>query len=235
MALPRIGLTVYNKMCYKNDMNEQLRKARTERGWTQQQAAERLGVTQAYLSMLERGKRHSTPMARRLVRAYDLSPTALPVSDVRMNPTPDFLAYELASLGYPGFAHLPKVKKVNPADFLLMALAQNNLEARVAEALPWVVLRYHDMPVEFLVREARVTNLQNRLGFVVILGQRATGRHDLQQLEHSLAESKLAREDSFCKELNGPEREWLREHRSEEAREWNLLSDLRPNAVRYVA
>lgn len=216
-------------------MNEQLRKARRERGWTQQQAAARLGVTQAYLSMLERGKRRPASLVRKLVQAYDLSPATLPVSDVRMNPTPDFLAHQLASLGYPGFAHLRKVKKINPADFLLMALAQNNLEARVAEGLPWVVLRFHDMPVEFLVREARVRNLQNRLGFVVTLEQRATGRNDLQQLERSLAESKLAKEDSFCKELNGPEREWFREHRSVEAREWNLLSDLRPDAVRYVS
>lgn len=216
-------------------MNEQLRNARKARDWTQQEAAARLGVTQAYISMLERGRRQPTSLARKLVQAYDLSPTALPVCDARKNPTADFLAHQLASLGYPGFAHLRRVKKVNPAEFLLMALAQNNLEARVAEGLPWVVLQYPDMPVEFLVREARVKNLQNRLGFVVTLEQRATGRNDLQQLEHSLAESKLAKEDSFCKELNGPEREWFREHRSEEAKEWNLLSDLRPDAVRYVA
>ena len=216
-------------------MNEQLKNARKERGWTQHQAAKRLGVTQAYLSMIEKGTRHPASLARKLMQVYGFSPTALPVCDVRVNPTPDFLANELASFGYPGFAHLPKVKKVNPADFLLMALAQKNLEARVAEGLPWVVLQYPDMPVEFLVREARANNLQNRLGFVVTLGQRAAGRRDLQQLEQSLADSKLAKEDSFCKELNEPERQWLREHSSKEAKEWNLLSDLRPETLRYVA
>lgn len=216
-------------------MNEQLRNARKERGWTQHQAAERLGVTQAYLSMLEKGTRRAGSLARKLMQVYGLPPTALPVSDARMNPTPDFLAHELASLGYPGFAHLRKVKRFNPADFLLMALTQNNLEARVAEGLPWIAVQYPDMPLEFLLKESRARNLQNRLGFVVTLARRAAGRDDLQPLEEMLADSKLAKEDSFCKELNEPERQWLREHSSEEAKEWNLLSDLSPDILRYVA
>ena len=118
---------------------------------------------------------------------------------------------------------------------MVTALAQRNLEARVAEGLPWLVLRYPDMPMDFLVREARARNLQNRLGFVVTLGRRAAGRDDLQPLEQTLADSKLEKEDSFCKELNEAERRWLQEHRSEEARQWHLLSDLRPDALRYVA
>ncbi|PYU12152.1 MAG: transcriptional regulator, partial [Acidobacteria bacterium] len=35
----------------------ELKEARLHRGWTQQQAAGKLGVTQAYLSMLEHGHR----------------------------------------------------------------------------------------------------------------------------------------------------------------------------------
>jgi Rad3-related DNA helicase len=149
--------------------------------------------------------------------------------------TPDFLAHELASLGYPGFAHLHgRARKANPADFLLTALGQRNLEARVAEGLPWLVLRYPDMPLDWLVREARARTLQNRLGFVVTLGRRAARRDDLQPLEQTLADSRLEKEDSFCKELNQAERRWLREHSSEEAKEWHLLSDLKPDVVRYV-
>lgn len=218
-------------------MTEQLKKARQEHGWSQQQAAGRLGVTQAYVSMLEKGKRSTAPLARKLMQVYELSPTVLPVCEVRKSPTPDSLAHELALLGYPGFAHFRrKAKRVNPAEFLVSAVAQNNLEARVAEGLPWVVLRYPDMPFDWLVREARVHNLQNRLGFVVTLARRAArGRTDLQPLEESLLDSKLVKEDSFCKELSEPERRWLREHRSEEAKQWHLLSDLRPDVLRYVA
>lgn len=216
--------------------SEQLRRARLERGWSQQEAAARLGVTQSYLSLLESGRRSSTPLAHKLMHVYDLPPTVLPVHEVREGVTADFLARELALLGYPGFAHLRGgLRKVNPAEYLLTALAQRNLEARTAEGLPWLALRYPNMPTDFLVREARARNLQNRLGFVVTLGRRAARRDDLQPLEQTLAESKLEKEDSFCKELSEPERRWLRENSSEEARQWHLLSDLRPDALRYVA
>ena len=175
------------------------------------------------------------PLACRLMKVYDLPPTVLPVHEVRDDVTADSLAHDLARLGYPGFAHLRRGgPRVNPATFLLTALAQRNLEVRTAEGLPWLVLQYPDMPTDFLVREARARNLQNRLGFVVTLGRQAAGRDDLQPLEQTLADSKLAKEDSFCKELNEAERRWLQEHSSEEARQWHLLSDLRPDAVRYV-
>ncbi len=209
-----------------------------ERGWSQQEAAARLGVTQPYLSMLESGRRSLQPLARKLMQVYALPPTVLPVQEHREeeNVTADFLARQLASLGYPGFAHLRGgAAKVNPAEFLLTALGQQNLEARVAEGLPWLVLRYPDMPVDWLVREARARTLQNRLGFVVTLARRAAGRDDLQSLEQTLADSRLEKEDSFCRELNETERRWLSEHSSEEARQWHLLSDLRLEDLRYVA
>lgn len=215
---------------------EHLKAARLARGWSQHEAASRLGVTQAYLSMLETGRRSSVPLARKLMRVYDLPPTSLPLAGVPKNVTPEVLARDLASLEYPGFAHLRgRGRKVNPAEFLLTALSQPNLDARVAEGLPWLVLRYPEMNFEWLVREARAEALQNRLGFVVTLARQAVGRNDLQPLEQTLADSKLEKEDSFCKELNEPERRWLRENRSGEARQWNLLSDLRPDALRYVA
>ena len=214
---------------------EQLKKARVDRGWSQQEAAARLGVTQGYLSLLESGRRSAAPLARRLMQVYDLPPTVLPVQEVRENVTPDFLAQELASLGSPGFAHIHgRARKAKRAEFLLTALGQRNLEARVAEGLPWLVLRYPDMPLDWLVREARARTLQNRLGFVVTLGRRAARKDDLQSLEQTLADSKLEKEDSFCKVLNEAERRWLREHSSEEAKQWHLLSDLKPNALRYV-
>ena len=214
---------------------EQLKSARLARGWSQQLAAARLGVTQAYLSMLENGLRSPAPLARKLMQVYGLSPTVLPVHEVRDDVTPDFLARELAGLGYPGFAHLKKGgRRVNPVEYLLTALAQRNLEARTAEGLPWLVLQYPDMPTDFLVREARARTLQNRLGFAVTLARRAAKRDVLQLLEQTLADSKLEKQDTFCKELNEAERNWLRENSSEEARQWHLLSDMRPEMLRYV-
>lgn len=66
------------------------------------------------------------------------------------------------------------------------------------------------------------------------LGRLAARRDELQPLEQTLAESKLEKEDSFCKELKDAERRWLRLNRSEEAKQWNLLSDMRPDMVRYA-
>lgn len=216
-------------------MNE-LKRARLEHGWNQQTAAARLGVTQPYLSMLESSRRKaSLGLTRRMMRVYQLSPTVLPAHEVKENMPADSLARNLASLGYPGFAHLRKVgRKMNPAEFLLTALAQPNLEARVAEGLPWVVLQYPDMPADWLVNTARAKNLQNRLGFVVTLAKEAGRKQELQSLEQALADSKLAREEPFCKELNEPERRWLKEHSSPQAKAWNLLSDLRPGSLRYA-
>jgi transcriptional regulator with XRE-family HTH domain len=214
----------------------QLKTPRLNRGWTQQEAAARLAVTQAYLSMLETGRRSPSPdLARKLMRVYNLPPTVLPVSRLPQKVTPDFLARELGSLGYPGFAHLLEAtRKVNPAAFLLLALSQRNLEVRVAEGLPWLVLSYLDMDFNWLVPQARMRNLQNRLGFCVTLARMASQNDALQTPEKMLADSKLEKQDSFCKELNESERRWLREHSSDEARQWNLLSDLRPDTLRYA-
>lgn len=217
--------------------SEPLRQARLRRGWTQQKAADRLGVTQAYFSMLENGGRKpSSMLARKLMRVYGVSPTVLPVSRVPEKVSSEFLARELAALGYPGFAHLRRgSKKMNPADYLLAAVAQPNLEARVAEGLPWLVAQYPEMDFVWLTSQARMKNLQNRLGFTVTLAKLASHNAALEAPEQLLAESKLAKEDSFCRVLNEAERRWLRENRSEQAAQWNLLSDLRPDTLRYVA
>ncbi|HKV48709.1 MAG TPA: helix-turn-helix transcriptional regulator [Candidatus Acidoferrales bacterium] len=217
-------------------MLEDLKQSRLRRGDTQQQAAARMGVTQAYFSMLEKGLRTpSLDLARKLMREYEASPTMLPLSNTLPSVASDSLARELASFGYPGFAHLRRgAPKTNPARFLLSALAEANLDARVAEGLPWLVVRYPGMDFDWLVPQARNKNLQNRLGFCVTLARLAGGNASLQKPEQELLDSKREKEDSFCRELNEPERRWLREHRSKEAREWNLLSDLRPDALRYV-
>ncbi len=44
----------------------ELRELRRKRGWTQMEAAKRLGVSQPYLALLESGKRHLDERLRRL-------------------------------------------------------------------------------------------------------------------------------------------------------------------------
>ncbi len=212
----------------------QLREARLARGWTQQSAAARLGVTQAYLSMLERGTRDPSPVARKLVRVYGLTPDALPLTEPAAAADLDF-AVELAGYGYPGFAHLVKRRpKMNPAAFLLAALGRDDLDARVSEALPWLVVKYPAMRLGWLLREACAGTLQNRLGFVLALARDGMPSAVLDPWLAKLEDCKLARKDSFCRELTSAERRWLEENSSPEAKQWNVLSTLRPSDVRYV-
>jgi transcriptional regulator with XRE-family HTH domain len=225
-----------------------LRAVRLAKTWRQAEAAIRLGVSQPYLAMLERGQRRLTPnMARRAAKVYNLAPTAVPRSPralpARLNAAT--LARDLAGFGYPAFAYLrprhwtPK----NPGDVLLGALAQNDLEPRLVEALPWVVLRYSTLDWSWVVREAKVRDLQNRLGFVVGLARQLAVRvgdegktRALVGLEAHLDRSRLAREDTLCRaSLPEPERRWLAEHRPEAAKHWNLLTDWTADALRYTA
>ena len=56
-----------------------LKAERRRHGWGQVEAAQRLGVSQPYLAMLENGKRRLTPaLARKVVAAYGLPPAELP-------------------------------------------------------------------------------------------------------------------------------------------------------------
>jgi hypothetical protein len=154
------------------------------------------------------------------------------------------LTQQLSALGYPGFSYLPSYGRNNPAEVLLSLLAQENLEARLVEALPWLLLKYWDMDADWLVNQAKRLDLQNRLGFLTNLARRAspsargynpTPDHALAELEAHLERGRLALEDTLCQSsLSVAERTWLRENRSPEAAHWNLLTDWRPEHLRYV-
>ena len=223
----------------------ELKSARLARGWTQAQAAAHLGMTQAYLNFLENGKRRLTPeLVRRATSVYGLSPEVLPVADVFVPTETDDqrLTELLGKLGYPGFAYLrSRVSRKHPFEVLLTALAQKRLDARVAEALPWVAMKYAQ-PDSWLVENARKFNLQNRLGFVVSLARRvAEMRHEggrsaeLSRLENLLDDSRLAKEDAFYRpSRTASETDWLRKNRTEDAIHWNLLTDMRPEHLQYA-
>jgi transcriptional regulator with XRE-family HTH domain len=192
-----------------------LRKARLAQNWSQTEVAARLGVSQAYVNMLERGKRKVTrKLMRRLVEVYWLSPEVLPISDAfDEHADTQSLIASLARLGYPGFVYLgTKGALKNPAEVLLSALAQDTLDPRAAEALPWVNLHFWRMDCTWLVAQARRLNLQNRLGFVVSIARQLSerdGENDertrvLRELEARLDESRLAKVDFFYRPARTP-------------------------------
>jgi hypothetical protein len=158
---------------------------------------------------------------------------------------PQRLAHDFAALGYPGYAYLrTRAAQKNPGAVLLTAVSQANLEPRLLEALPWLLLHYWGTDFSWLVEQAKRFDLQNRLGFVASQARRLSEvdpEHEdrtqaLSRLESTLERSRLAREDEFPGSAQtDPERRWLEQNRSDEARHWNLLTDLRPDHLGYDA
>lgn len=232
--------------------NQQFREGRLKAGLTQMEAAGRLGVSQPYLSQLEKGQRPVTAeLARAAAALYRLPATALPVPEAAPTGTvadPSRLARQLSSLGYPGFAHLRPHSKVNPAGVVLEALLQKDLEVRLSEALPWVLLKYPDLDWPWLVNHSKLHDAQNRLGFLVAMARKLAATQTATQTEcqsayeklsaaeQQLERARLAREDTLCREsMPEAERRWLRENRSSVARHWNLLTSLSADQLSYAA
>jgi transcriptional regulator with XRE-family HTH domain len=223
-----------------------LKDGRQRKGWTQEQAARKLGVSQPYLSLLENNSR-SMPenLAHKASALLGLSPTRLPMKtgwhSVQAKENEE-LASELAALRYPGLSYLKSAHKRNPAEVLLSALDAKNLDARLTEALPWVLLKYADLDWQWLVRAAKVNDLQNKLGFLTNVARRLAerlGKRDtaalLREKESLLEHSRLVREETLCHEsLSNAEREWLKSNRTKEAKHWHLLTDLSPEHLTHA-
>lgn len=221
-----------------------LREARERKGWTQERAAARLGVSQTYLSLLENDRRVvSKRLARKLQRDFVVPATELPVESTNEASDAQTLANALGALGYPGFTHLKRGRRVNPAQLLFSALRMADLEPRLSEALPWVVWQYPDLNWKWLVAQVKLHDLQNRLGFVVALARQVAERKEqtataatLAAVEQQLEPSRLVREDTLCRaSMTQAERRWLRQRRPAQAQHWNLLTGLVPEHLSYVA
>lgn len=229
---------------------QELLNARINKNWEQIETAEKLQVSQPYLSLLEAGKRPVTEkLVRRAVRVFGLPPTVLPfdenhfaVKTITRTKTKnaDFLDLQLAALGYPKFSHLKKNKrleKVNPAAVLISAFQKNDLESRTLEALPWLIFNFARMNWETIVREAKISDAQNRLGFLISLANEKIKSLNpdssdpkeqiFKELLSDLERSRLYKEDSYKRtRLTKTEKEWLKKNRSKHARFWRVLTDM---------
>lgn len=224
---------------------EQLLKARVSRNWEQQETADKLKVSQPYLSLIEAGKRPiPEKIARRAVRLFKLPPTALPVKNFIKAPcskTEELLASQLAALGYPGFSHLKKTEKVNPAVVLISTLQKDDIDSRIVEALPWLIYNFSEMNWMHIINSAKLDDAQNRLGFLISLAlDLALNSNDetrtrlFKELLLNLERSKLVYEDSFRRSsLTEPEKKWLKKNRPRPARHWRVLSNLSADHLVY--
>jgi transcriptional regulator with XRE-family HTH domain len=238
--MPHITHVVIIESMTGND----LRSARTASNWTQSEAALRLGVTQAYLSMVERGSRPvSDDLASEAVRVLPLPATARPIerrSAVKAGE--EFFKRALGELGYPGFAYLDSQQLVNPAELLLLALDSEDLDSRVTEALPWLPMHFPDMNWGWLTSESKSRDRQNRLAYVALLASDVAQKRGVLELAEklschaaSLERSRLANEDTLAKSsMSQAERKWVRTHRTSAAAHWNLLTDLKAEDLQHV-
>jgi transcriptional regulator with XRE-family HTH domain len=220
---------------------DELRQARQDASLTQQDAAVRLGVTQAYLSMVERGKRPvSQELAARAVEAFAMPATSLPLGPYERAMRDElYFKQALGALAYPGFAYLRGGQPANPAALLMEAIDQQDLDARVVEALPWLILTYPALAWQWLSLQAKIHDRQNRLAFLVGVASDVARMRGDDELAERLSEKvqefegcRLAAEDTLCQtSMTQAERRWLRTRRSSRALHWNLLSDFSPDEV----
>jgi transcriptional regulator with XRE-family HTH domain len=216
-----------------------LAKVRALANLTQTEAAERLAVSQPFLSMLESGKKQpSETMLAKMRSVYALPPTYLPLE----LPAPSaawFFQQELGSLGYPGFAYLAAKPTTNPAALLLAALDQEDLDQRVVEGLPWLPLSFSTMNWDWLVPQAKLRDRQNRLGFVVALAAELASdeevRERLWSVARQLERSRLAADDTLCYDsMNETQRAAVKRKRTPLAAQWKLLTDLSAERLVHV-
>jgi transcriptional regulator with XRE-family HTH domain len=220
---------------------------RQNAGLTQVQAASELGVSQPYLSQLEKGSRvGGAVLVRKAAALYGLPPTVLPLPELQESDVfgSDDLQKDLAALGYPGFAHVSSEEKSNPSGVVFVAVTQRDLDTRLVEALPWVLSTYTDLDWQWLRDHAKLRNVQNRLGYLVYLAKEVEKSRPensdrvriLSEWERDLEEARLAREDTLCRDsMPQRERSWLKAHRPPAAEHWNLLTGLTPEQLSYAA
>ena len=95
-----------------------------------------------------------------------------------------------------------------------MLSSRPDVDARAAEALPWLVIAYHErLNFGWLVRQAKLNNLQNRVGFLLDMSEVRTSKLRVAMAE--LEGSRLMAEDTFCWD-SMPEatRVWMRANRN---------------------
>jgi transcriptional regulator with XRE-family HTH domain len=225
---------------------DQWTEGRNKSGLTQVAAARSLNVSQPYLSQLETGLRTaSAQLARKAARLYKLPPTALPLPEpFALQPSrADDLQNQLAALGYPGFEHVRAKQTSNPAEVVLSAVVQRDLDTRLVESLPWVLKSYTDLNWEWLRDRAKLQNAQNRLGYLVHLARETAGASSqhgsavnvLSGWESQLEDARLASEGTLCREsMPEAERRWLRANRPPVAAHWSLLTGITAEQLPYA-
>ncbi len=208
---------------------------REQLGLNQAQYAALLGVSQPYLSLLESNRRPLTAKLQAILEArFGKDPTQLPLSLSELELTDDTLVHSLGKLGYPGFAPLTQAPKLNPAVLALEVLRKSNAEPRTVEAVVWLLSYFKNLDTTWLVAQAKLRNLQNRLGLLTSLANELTPRPHLQVLLDQLEPARLAALHTLCNDAmpSAFRRHLLKDNRPPLAQHWNLLTNLKSDQLK---
>ena len=195
---------------------------------TQARAASLLGVSQPYLSLLEKGARPLTKTVRARMKSVSASRPH--------DSLDDRFREQLSALGYPPFGHVPAARpKPLPEAFLISVLTQPDVTARVVEALPWVIRTYAaEMNFPWLVQQAKLRNLRNQLGFLLRVS--SSNDSELTAAADALEKARLLEEATLCWDsMPLATRKWLSKHRSSLAKHWNLVTMLQQEQSQHAA
>ncbi len=159
------------------------------------------------------------------------------------NPRCEHSRYGLCNSRISGFC-ISKIKtqKEESRRSFAFSIKCETSESRVAEALPWLLLKYLDLDWDSLVSAAKARDLQNRLGLVTCVARRVAEKRGeknkvelLRKQERVLERSRLFLEDTLCNDsLTRAERRWLETNRPDEAKHWRALTDLSAEHLSYV-
>ena len=143
----------------------------------------------------------------------------------------DQLAIALGSLGYPGFSHLGVSEPQDPAMVLLDAIDRDDVDLRVRDGPPWIPCAYPDLDWDWLIAEAQLRNLQNRLGFIVALAALRSPYFVVHQklvaVTERLAEIRRDKWDTLSNEsMTETERAFVHSQHFPIAERWHIDSDL---------
>ena len=135
-------------------------------------------------------------------------------------------AAQFSRLGYPGFTHVAAARRRPQAEALLLAvLGQADVDARMMEAMPWLVRQFsEEMNFAWLVRQAKLRNLQNRLGFVLAMSGVGAVSEKAREALAELERSRLLEESTLgWDSMPEATRVWMRGNRTEVAAFWNVV------------
>lgn len=234
---------------HKHGGYREIRRYRGHEMLSQARLAEALGVSQAYVSQLETGARKvSKKLAAKLAALPELQhlpATVFPEDLDTADPFDRDIAADLAALGYDGIAAAAGRVPRNPAAVIIAILRRRQVAPSITAAIPWLLIQFPELNTTWLVAQARLDNLQNRLGFLSELAYEiaqarfAAGLFDeahlvrLEALRGELERSRLVHEDTLARDLTPAERQFFQEHRSEAARHWSLLTGLTKEQLPY--